>query len=96
MNVRRISQGRGTLVACAIALAWAAGTVHADEPEHATRAPPTKEMREKMAAAHDKMAVCLRSDRAIEDCHAEMMKNHDTMMHHHEMTDGSASEPQQK
>jgi len=35
---------------------------------------PTKETREKMAVLHEQMAACLRSDKAIADCHAQMMK----------------------
>ncbi len=34
----------------------------------------TKEQREKMAVVHEKMAGCLRSDRALDECHGEMMK----------------------
>ncbi|HEY6923431.1 MAG TPA: hypothetical protein VI653_08180 [Steroidobacteraceae bacterium] len=34
----------------------------------------TKETREKLAVLHEQMAACLRSDKAIADCHAEMMK----------------------
>lgn len=41
---------------------------------------PTKEMREKMALLHEQMATCLRSDKSIAECRAEMQKNcHDTM-----------------
>ena len=32
------------------------------------------EQRAKMAEAHEKMAVCLRSDRPLKECHEEMMK----------------------
>ena len=35
-------------------------------------AAPSKEMREHMAQLHEKMAVCLRSDRSVGDCRAEM------------------------
>ena len=35
----------------------------------------SKEEREKMASHHDKMAACLRSDRAVEECWAEMKKS---------------------
>ncbi len=35
----------------------------------------TKEQRETMAKNHDSMAACLRSDKAISDCHDEMMKS---------------------
>ena len=92
-NVRRIPHTRGTLIACGVALLWAAGTVLADEPQHTTRPAPTKEQRDTMAQAHDKMAACLRSERAIEDCHAEMMKNHDMMMHDHPKMDHSTAAP---
>ena len=34
----------------------------------------TTEQRQTMAAAHEKMAACLRSDKALDDCHGEMMK----------------------
>jgi hypothetical protein len=55
---------------------------------------PSKESREKMAAAHENMAQCLRSEATIEDCHKQMMDQcHDTngdcpmmgkgMMQHH-------------
>ena len=66
-------------------------SMHADHPA------PTREQREKMAAAHEKIAACLRSDRPIDECHAEMMKMHEAMMHHmHAMKDHPATEPAQK
>jgi hypothetical protein len=34
----------------------------------------TTEQRQKMADAHEKMAVCLRSDKPVSDCHEEMKK----------------------
>lgn len=34
----------------------------------------TAEQRADMAASHEKMAACLRSDKSMEDCHKEMMK----------------------
>lgn len=37
---------------------------------------PSAESRAEMAAAHEKMAACLRSTRPIGECHAEMKKNH--------------------
>jgi hypothetical protein len=41
---------------------------------------PSKEMRNKMAALHEKMAACLRSDTAFSECRGEMHKNcQDTM-----------------
>ena len=55
-------------------------------------------MREKMAKAHEDMAACLRSDRAIEECHSEMMKNHDMMHDHakHEHSTAPAAPPTQQ
>lgn len=35
---------------------------------------PSKEMRAKMAVVHEQMAACLRTDRAMSDCHEQMMK----------------------
>ena len=40
---------------------------------------PTKEQREEMAKVHEQMATCLRSDKPIQECHEEMMKNHPRM-----------------
>lgn len=44
--------------------------------EQATETKPlpalSKETREKLAALHEQMAACLRSDKSIADCHAEM------------------------
>ena len=34
----------------------------------------TTEQRQTMADAHEKMAVCLRSEKALSNCHEEMMK----------------------
>jgi hypothetical protein len=34
----------------------------------------TAEQRQKMAMVHEKMGLCLRSDRMLKDCHDEMMK----------------------
>jgi len=49
----------------------------------------SKDQRAKMAEMHDKMAACLRSDRAMKDCHDEMKTTcdadqncKDMMMHH--------------
>ncbi len=40
----------------------------------------TKEMREKMATSHEKMAVCLRSDKDLQTCHDEMKKTCNEVM----------------
>jgi hypothetical protein len=93
-DVRRISNARGAVIACGVALLCAAGSVLADEQDQTTRPAPTKEQREKMAVEHDQIAACLRSDRAIEECHKEMMQHH--MMHHHPSMDQATAQPEQK
>ncbi len=43
----------------------------------ASNAPPavSKETREKLAAMHEQMAACLRSDKTFAECHAAMRKS---------------------
>lgn len=60
----------GIAVALLSASAWSA-----DPPPPAassSQAVPSKELREKMAALHEQMAACLRSDKSFADCRAEM------------------------
>lgn len=45
-----------------------------------TPSTPTKEMRERMATLHEQMAACLRSDKSISDCRAEMRQHCQAMM----------------
>ncbi|MGB8692642.1 MAG: hypothetical protein WCD08_03960 [Steroidobacteraceae bacterium] len=52
------------------------------------RPPPSKEMRAKMASAHEQMAACLRSDRPMAECHDEMMKQHEMMHQGHDEHEG--------
>ena len=68
-------------VAATVALVAIAGSpVWGAESAPANVSPPSKEQRERMAEAHEKMAACLRSDRPAADCHREMMQAcHDTM-----------------
>jgi hypothetical protein len=82
--IPRVTFPRATGLVCLLALAATAGTTFAAEPEHMDHPAPTKEMRATMAAAHEQMAACLKSDRPIAECHAEMMKHHDEYMMHHE------------
>ena len=67
------------IVASSIAIACAGSTFAANsaKPECPT---PTKEMREKLAARHEQMAACLRSDKPIAECRTEMTKMHEEMM----------------
>ncbi len=47
----------------------------ADTPATPQPAPPSKEMRAQMATIHEQMAACLRSDKPVADCRAEMIKS---------------------
>jgi len=96
VNVQRMSSIRTAYLACGAVLLCSAGSVLATEPAHDTRPPPTKEMREKMAEAHEKIAACLRSDRPIDECHDEMKKMHDAMKREHAQMDHPAPETTQK
>jgi hypothetical protein len=50
----------------------------AAEPEKPSD--PSPEARQQMASVHQKMAECLRSDRPIAECRAEMLKSCHEMM----------------
>jgi hypothetical protein len=54
--------------------------VSAAEAPSAAPTGPSKEMREKMAAFHEQLATCLRSDKPIAECRKEAMKQHHEMM----------------
>lgn len=41
---------------------------------------PSKEDREKMAAVHEQMAACLRSDKPFAECRNDLAKSHHEMM----------------
>jgi hypothetical protein len=82
--IRSAAFAHAAALTCLVALAATAGASFAAEPEHMDHPAPTKEMRAKMAAAHEQMAACLKSDRPIMECHEEMMKHHDEYMMHHE------------
>jgi len=69
-GVSRAMLAVGALLLCASA--WSA------DPAPATsgaQAAPSKEMRAKMAAVHEQMAACLRSDKAFAECRKEMMQS---------------------
>jgi hypothetical protein len=50
-------------------------TTFAAETSDAVAVAPSKQAREQMAQLHEKMAACLRSDRALTDCRSEMMRD---------------------
>lgn len=61
-----------------ILLVTLSGAAFAANPP--TASAPTKEMREKMAVLHEQMAACLRSDKSLSECRAEMQKSCHEMM----------------
>lgn len=79
MGTRASRMGVQGLMAIMVVLAGAS-TALATEPSPGTHAAPSKETREKMAAVHEKMAACLRSDKSIAECHTEMMKSCEEIM----------------
>lgn len=77
MSTSRTSSCWAGLAIVAMMIAGAGAAFAAEEPA----APmPSKEMRDKMAAAHEKMAACLRSDKPFADCRSEMQHSCKTMM----------------
>jgi hypothetical protein len=61
----------GTLIA-ALALLSLPVPAFAQPPGGGTGASPNPEMRRRMAAVHEQMAACLRSDRSIVECRNDM------------------------
>jgi hypothetical protein len=71
---------RASLFATLTLIVSGTGAALAAEPPSGVPAAPSKEQREKMAAMHEQVAACLRSDKPIADCHKEAMKHHQQMM----------------
>lgn len=65
-------------IASSLLLLTTGTTLAADPPAH--QMAPSRQMREKMAAMHEKMAACLRSDKPVAECREEMMKDCQGMM----------------
>jgi len=80
--IQGVTFTRAAGLVCLLALAASANVALAAEPEHMDHPAVTREMRTKMAAAHEQMAACLKSDRPMADCHADMMKVHEEMEMH--------------
>jgi len=69
-GVSRAMLAVGALLLCGSA--WSADPAPAAS---ASQAAPSKEMREKMAAVHEQMATCLRSEKAFDECRKQMMQS---------------------
>jgi hypothetical protein len=63
---------RSIVVIAAIAMSWGI-TARAVEPTEPASGAEPQQSREQMARAHEKMAACLRSERPLAECRAEMM-----------------------
>lgn len=74
MSKPNVLRNRVRTTAVLLALSAMGAAALAAGPAPGTSPAPTKETREKMAVLHEQMAACLRSDKAIADCRAEMMK----------------------
>lgn len=57
-----------------------AGAAFAAEPQKGAPPEPTPEARQNMAAVHEKMAACLKSNRSIAECRTEMQASCQSMM----------------
>ena len=68
------------LVLSMLMVAGASAALAVDTTSRAQQPAPSKEMRAKMATIHEQMAVCLRSDKPLSECRAEMMKSCQAMM----------------
>ena len=70
-----------TLIACTsfVAPVWSAEPAKASD-KGAMAKEPSKDDREKMAVAHEKMAACLRSDQDMKQCHEALHKECKSMM----------------
>jgi len=69
-----------SLLASLVLVLGSASVALAAEPPSTAATGPSKEMREKMAAFHEQLAACLRSDKPIAECHKEAMQHHKDMM----------------
>lgn len=70
MGIQHKSFGLVVIIGALFSILGATSVFSADS----TEAPPSKELRQRMAQAHEKMAACLRSDREFSECHQEMMQ----------------------
>ena len=81
MNPVRASKGPVSFLIAVFLFSGVTAGFAADQPKSPPS--PTKEMRQQMAAVHEKMAACLRSDRPFAECRDEMQKTcHDMMGEH--------------
>lgn len=78
MRLSNFGRRVATPIAGALLIALSSAAFAAEPP--AAPSAPTKEMRERMAALHEQMAACLRSDKSVSECRTEMQKHCQAMM----------------
>lgn len=78
MSTARCPNRLVRIIIATMMIAGASVVFSAEEPP-TTPPTPSKEMRDKMATLHEKMAACLRSDKAFAECRTEMRKNCESM-----------------
>lgn len=74
MNTSRFFIDVALALTATVLLGAGAATALSAEPP-ATSSPPSKEMRERMASIHEKMAACLRSDKEFSECRQQMQQD---------------------
>jgi hypothetical protein len=79
MNICQTSR-RFVQIGIASAFIAAAALAVSAEPPASSASAPSKETREKMAAVHEQMAACLRSDKSITECRTETMQKCQAML----------------
>ena len=79
MNLDKFSKIKTVSVSALLFALLISTTASADEKDtsghSANHMAATPEMKKDMADMHQKMADCLRTDKSMQDCHGEMMKD---------------------
>ena len=70
MGIQHKSSGSVVIIGALFSILGVTSALSADSVVTA----PSKELRQRMAQAHEKMAVCLRSERDFSECRQEMMQ----------------------
>ena len=73
MWLQNFVRGVAASIASLLLIGFGSALFAADAPT--TAAAPSKEMREQMAALHEQMAACLRSDKSMSECRTQMIQS---------------------
>jgi hypothetical protein len=75
MNTLSLRRLPNEVLAILLAVTLFSSVAMGSESAAPTPPMPSKEMREKMASMHERMATCLRSEKPFAECRDEMMKS---------------------